>query len=112
MDLPSNLGLTLLAVLGSVFLVALNGFFVVAEYSIVKVRRTRLEELSGEGVRAAKKSIILVDRLDEYLSATQLGTTLVSLGLGWIGEYAFSGLLLTLLPNLFTGHNNAHHWVA
>lgn len=81
-------------------LVLLNGFFVAAEFAIVKVRRTRLQELAGQGVAAARISILCVDQLDEYLSATQLGITLVSLGLGWIGEEAFYNLFRILFPEI------------
>src|SRR5262249_23442382 len=82
-------------------LIGLNGFFVAAEFAIVKVRRTRLVELAGQGLAAARISILCVDELDEYLSATQLGITLSSLALGWIGEEAFAKLLLVLFPPVF-----------
>lgn len=85
-------------ILISLALVFLNGFFVASEFAIVKVRRTRLEELAGKGVATARVSILMVDQLDEYLSATQLGITIVSLGLGWIGEASFFQLFLRLLP--------------
>lgn len=74
-------------------LVFANGFFVATEFAIVKVRSTRLDELIQAGNRRAKSAKRLVQHLDEYLSATQLGITLASLGLGWIGEPAFSGFL-------------------
>jgi CBS domain containing-hemolysin-like protein len=74
-------------------LVAMNGFFVATEFSLVKVRRTRLDELARRGSRAAQRTRVLVDDLDEYLSATQLGITLASLALGWIGEPAFAHLI-------------------
>ncbi len=93
-------------------LIALNGFFVAAEFAIVKVRRTRLEELAGQGLAAARISILCVDELDEYLSATQLGITLASLGLGWIGESAFAELLVALLPEIFPQDAAGHHAVA
>ncbi len=96
----------------SFVLVALNGFFVAAEFAIVKVRRTRLEELAGKGVKAARVSILMVDQLDEYLSATQLGITIVSLGLGWIGEKSFHQLFLLLLPAHGPEHNAAFHTAA
>jgi CBS domain containing-hemolysin-like protein len=102
---------TLIYVVVSLALVALNGFFVAAEFAIVKVRRSRLEELVGQGVAAARVSILCVDQLDEYLSATQLGITLVSLGLGWIGEDAFYNLFRLLLPNLPLGIA-AYHTIA
>jgi len=90
--------------------VGLNGFFVAAEFAIVKVRRTRLEELAGQGIKKARLSLLCVDQLDEYLSATQLGITIVSLGLGWIGEPAFFGLLRYFFPQV---HSQATlHFVA
>ncbi len=73
-------------------LVLLNGFFVAAEFSIVKVRATRLDELIKRGTARARNARKLVSNMDEYLSATQLGITIASLGLGWIGEPAFAGL--------------------
>lgn len=79
--------------LGAVFLVLLNGFFVAAEFALVKVRPTRIEELAARGSKTAKKTKHAIHHLDAYLSATQLGITLASLGLGWIGEPAFAHLL-------------------
>lgn len=75
------------------FLVLLNGFFVLSEFAIVKVRRSRLEELSKAGVPNAKLALKMSGELDSYLSATQLGITLSSLALGWIGEPAVAKLL-------------------
>jgi len=77
----------------ALFLVFLNGFFVAAEFAIVKVRATRIEELVAKGRFGAKKAQEAVRHLDAYLSATQLGITLASLGLGYIGEPAFAHLL-------------------
>lgn len=73
-------------------LVLLNGFFVAAEFSMVKVRATRIEELIKQGTARARNARRLVSNMDEYLSATQLGITIASLGLGWIGEPAFAKL--------------------
>lgn len=67
------------------FFVFLNAFFVAAEFAIVKVRKTQLELLSANN-KKARTSLKLVNHLDEYLSATQLGITVASLGLGWIGK--------------------------
>ena len=105
---PPSLAVTGLFILLSFFLVFLNGFFVAAEFAIVKVRRTRLEELSGQGNVAAGRSIRLVDQLDEYLSATQLGITLVSLALGWMGEEAFFNLARIFFPELVDTNAVAH----
>ena len=79
--LPLWLGLTLV-----LLLVFLNGFFVAAEFAIVKVRGTRLDTLAQNGHRRAGIARRLLSNLDAYLSACQLGITLASLGLGWIGE--------------------------
>ncbi len=91
----------------ALFLVLLNGFFVNAEFSIVKVRETRIQELIRRGNERAKTVLKLIDNMDEYLSATQLGITLASLGLGWIGEPAFSKLFEPLLHPLGLADNPA-----
>jgi CBS domain containing-hemolysin-like protein len=75
-------------------LVFLNGVFVAAEFSLVKMRQSRLAQLESEGNRLAGYAIKVNSRLDAYLSATQLGITLTSLGLGWLGEPAVSELLV------------------
>jgi CBS domain containing-hemolysin-like protein len=75
------------------FLVFLNGFFVAAEFALVKVRPTQLEPHVAKGDMRAKTAQHMVHHLDAYLSATQLGITLASLALGWIGEPAFVWLL-------------------
>lgn len=90
----------LLYILLAFFLVALNAFFVATEFAIVKVRRTRIEELVDEGHRRAVAVREVLANLDSYLSATQLGITLTSLGLGWIGEPAFAHLLEPLFRSL------------
>ncbi|MBX6377898.1 MAG: HlyC/CorC family transporter, partial [Clostridia bacterium] len=77
-------------------LVALNGFFVLAEFALVKVRKTRLQELVEDGHRLAARAQQVTAQLDAYLSATQLGITLASLGLGWLGEPAVARLLVPL----------------
>jgi CBS domain containing-hemolysin-like protein len=78
-------------------LVALNGFFVAAEFALVKVRPTQLEPLVDEGSRRARLARHMLRHLDAYLSATQLGITLASLALGWVGEPAFAWLIHPLL---------------
>ena len=74
-------------------LVLINGFFVAAEFAIVKVRGTRITELAHEGKKRARVADRIVSHLDAYLSATQLGITMASLGLGWIGEPALAHLM-------------------
>jgi CBS domain containing-hemolysin-like protein len=76
------------------FLVFLNGFFVAAEFALVKVRQTRLQELVNDGNKKAKYALAVTRKLDAYLSATQLGITLASLGLGWVGEQTISHLVI------------------
>ncbi|MDP7050325.1 MAG: hemolysin family protein [Verrucomicrobiota bacterium] len=75
------------------FLVGMNGFFVAAEFALVKIRVTQLQPLVDEGQRRAKIAHYIVDNLDAFLSACQLGITLASLALGWIGEPIFETLL-------------------
>ena len=75
--------------IAALVLVLLNGFFVAAEFALVKVRRTQLAEYVEQGNRRAIMAQHLADHLDAYLSAAQLGITLASLGLGWIGEPIF-----------------------
>ncbi len=77
----------------TVLLVLLNGFFVAAEFAIVKVRSSQIELRIRAGSRLAKLAKNLIYHLDEYLSATQLGITLASLGLGWIGESVVSRII-------------------
>ncbi|PTM59731.1 hemolysin family protein [Desmospora activa] len=77
-----------------IFLVFLNGFFVAAEFAIVKARATRITTLKDEGNRKAKVADKVIKKMDAYLSATQLGITLASLGLGWVGEPAISHLIV------------------
>jgi len=76
-----------------VVLVALNAFFVAAEFALVGARRTRLDEMAQRGDRKAALARRATQSLDRYISATQLGITLSSLGLGWIGEPALAGLI-------------------
>jgi CBS domain containing-hemolysin-like protein len=83
----------MLALLAALGLVALNAFFVATEFAIVKVRPTRIEELIRKQASGAQAVRRVIGHIDGYLSATQLGITLASLGLGWIGEPAFSRLL-------------------
>ncbi|MDR2947385.1 MAG: CNNM domain-containing protein, partial [Candidatus Adiutrix sp.] len=81
---------------GAVLLVLLNGLFVSAEFAFVKIRTTRLEVLAREGDARAKSALFGRENLDAYLSVCQLGITLSSLGLGWLGEPAVASLLYPL----------------
>ena len=96
---PSALPVTiqLLVVLG---LVVLNGFFVASEFAIVKVRSSQLEALEAVGDRKARRAIDVTENLDAYLSATQLGITLASLALGWVGEPFLADLVSPILAKL------------
>jgi CBS domain containing-hemolysin-like protein len=96
---PSALPVTiqLLIVLG---LVVLNGFFVASEFAIVKVRSSQLEALEAVGDRKARRAIDVTENLDAYLSATQLGITLASLALGWVGEPFLADLVSPILAKL------------
>src|SRR4029079_17203656 len=86
----TSIGLKIIAV---IVLVLLNGFFVAAEFALVKVRDTQLRPLIRLGNRRAQVVLLILEQLDSFLSAAQLGITLASLGLGWIGEPVFSALL-------------------
>lgn len=100
--------MTLLAILAALLLVLLNGFFVAAEFALVKVRETRIVELADAGSRRAKMAMHAIHHLDAYLSATQLGITLASLGLGWIGEPAFARVLDPLFSRMGMPESVAH----
>ena len=76
---------TLISFLLMFGLVLLNGFFVAAEFAMVKVRGSRIDSLVGEGRRNAKFAQGIMNNLDAYLGACQLGITLTSLGLGYVG---------------------------
>lgn len=91
MDSPSSY--TFLKIFAALVFVAINAFFVAAEFSIVKIRRSRLEEIESHGNKKAKLAIKITSSLDSYLSATQLGITLASLALGWIGEPALAVIM-------------------
>src|SRR5690349_2472494 len=82
-----------LLVLLAFTLVLVNAFFVAAEFAMVRVRATRLSELAEGGNWRARVALAVHRRLDLFLSATQLGITLSSLGLGWVGEPAFADML-------------------
>lgn len=93
------------------FLVFLNGFFVATEFSMVKVRKSRIETLIIQGNKRAKRTLIVVKDLNSYLSACQLGITLASLGLGWVGEPAILRLLMPIF-NLFNLPSSIEHSIA
>jgi CBS domain containing-hemolysin-like protein len=88
------------ALIGALLLVALNGFFVAAEFGLVKLRATRVKALARTNGLPGRLLAKVHGQLDAYLSACQLGITLASLGLGWIGEPAFAALLHPLFALL------------
>jgi CBS domain containing-hemolysin-like protein len=93
-------GIILLKILAVLVLVALNGFFVAAEFALVKVRDTQLDPLIAKGHRRASVTRWVISHLDSALSACQLGITVASLALGWIGEPVFQALLDPVMDGL------------
>jgi len=82
-------------ILITLLLVLLNGFFVAAEFALVKVRSSQLDIKIQKGSKRAKMAKSLIERLDTYLSAAQLGITLASLALGWIGERVVAAMVIS-----------------
>src|SRR5919112_1159537 len=95
--------LLLLAVL---VLVLLNGFFVASEFALLRVRRSRIEEEVEEGVKGARLVLTQLDDLSRYLAACQVGITLTSLGIGFLGEPAIA----EIFENAFG--DGVPHWVS
>ncbi|AGK99048.1 hemolysin family protein [Clostridium pasteurianum] len=94
-----------------ILLVFMNGFFVATEFAMVKVRKSRIETLVHEGNKSARFTEKVVNDLNSYLSACQLGITLASLGLGWIGEPAIADILMPLF-NLMHLPESAIHSIS
>jgi CBS domain containing-hemolysin-like protein len=101
-----------MALLLAALAVVANAFFVASEFAIVKVRPTRVRELVAGGGRRAWLLSGITRRLDQYLSANQLGVTLASLALGWVGEPAFASLILPYLSGLGRWTGAATHSLA
>ena len=80
-----------------IFLVFANGFFVAAEFAFVAVRKSRIETLAAEGLKSAKRLMAILNNMSAYLSAAQLGITMTSLGLGYLGEPAIANVLEAVL---------------
>ncbi len=97
--------------LALLFIIA-NGFFVAAEFAIIKVRPTQLAEMAAEGSTRARMARRIIKKLDSYLSATQLGVTLASLALGWVGEPAFESLIQPRLAFLGVYSVSVSHTIA
>ncbi len=87
---------TVVGLLAVFTLVFVNGFFVAAEFGFVGARRTRLSQMASDGSAGAKAAEGAIEHLDSFIAATQLGITLASLGLGWIGEPAVANLILPI----------------
>jgi len=102
----------LLRILAVLMLVLLNAFFVASEFALVKVRDTQLKALALRGQRRARVADFILQRLDAFLSAAQLGITLASLGLGWIGEPVFTTLLGPLFGWLNIDSEQTRRWLA
>ncbi|MGD8622601.1 MAG: CNNM domain-containing protein, partial [Anaerolineales bacterium] len=98
--MDASIWIMILRLAAVALLVLANGFFVAAEFSLVSVRRTRVSELVAQGNSRARWVQRAIDDPDRFIAATQLGITLASLGLGWIGEPAL-GVLLHPLIELF-----------
>ena len=84
-------------------LVAVNGLFVAAEFALVRARRSRLESLAEEGARGAEPALEQLTRIDEYLSACQVGITMASIGIGFLGEPSLAKLLEPIFGGLSHG---------
>jgi CBS domain containing-hemolysin-like protein len=98
-DVTFNILMIMLLVLG-------NAFFVAAEYALVRVRRTKIEKMISDGVRAATVVRQSLEQMDRYISATQVGVTLASLALGAIGEPFIAGKVKSLFDQFLpTGHS-------
>ena len=91
------------ALFAAVVLLGINGFFVLAEFALVRIRSTRLEELAQRGDNRASLALKMLGRIDSYLSAVQLGVTLASLGLGWLGEPAVAAYIEPFVFQYFPG---------
>ncbi len=103
----------ILNILFTILLVLLNGFFVAAEFAIVKVRASQIELRAQAGSSLAKIALSMINNLDAYLSATQLGITLASLGLGWIGEKVVSTIIINIMVWAgFQGNEALAHSIA
>lgn len=109
-QIPSaiNAGYSTFMIFAAFVFVLLNGFFVLSEFSIVKVRHSKLEQLVKEKKPNAKQALEIISKLDTYLSACQLGVTISSLALGWIGEPAIARLLAYFLAPFELGSALLH----
>lgn len=91
-----------------IFLLFVNGFFVAAEFALVKVRKTRLEQLCNDGNQQAKTALKLVNNVNKMLAAAQLGVTIASIGLGWVAEATMVQLVTPIIKYIPLGHITVH----
>ncbi|MBK7950572.1 MAG: HlyC/CorC family transporter [Deltaproteobacteria bacterium] len=106
------LSVDLLGLLAVGILVLANGYFVATEFALVAVRRSQIQVWVGEGRRGAQAASDAIDRLDDAIAATQLGITIASIGLGWVGESVVSSLLSAPLEWLGIESRVALHTIA
>src|SRR5262245_35979691 len=105
--------LMVLGLLSIPALVALNGFFVASEFSLVALRRTKVEEMLQRGVRRAQAVDVATANLDRTIAATQLGITVASIILGWVGEPALARLIDPIFETLPAAwHGTLVHTIA
>src|SRR6201986_2006564 len=87
-------------------LIAINSFFVAAEFAVVRSRRARLEQMRDERVRGSARALAQLDRVDEVVAPSQVGITIASLGIGFLGEPALADLLEPIFSG-FAAHGLA-----
>jgi len=97
---------TVLLLVLVVLLILVNGFFVAAEFALVRSRHSRMQELAKDGLGSARLALRQMDHVDEYVAACQVGITLASIGIGFLGEPAIAELLEPVLGDVF-GHGAA-----
>ena len=100
------------AVILTVVLLILNAFFVAAEFAMVRVRGTQLDQLAAEGSARGRLAAHIIDHIDSYLSACQVGITMASLGLGWIGEPGVAALISPLFGWLIEQNETLFHVIS
>ena len=94
--------MTLFLLFAVIALILVNGFFVAAEFALVRSRHSRMEDLAKDGVKTAKLATRQMEHIDEYVAACQVGITLASIGIGFLGEPAIANLLEPLLGDIFS----------
>jgi CBS domain containing-hemolysin-like protein len=101
-----------LAIVVTVVIVLANAFFVASEFAFVKIRQTRVEQLANQGRHRAKQLLGITTRINDYLSASQLGITVASLMLGWLGEPAMSKLISPFFTGRWSLHPSTVHTIS